>query len=80
MYWPFKTENIRLQWLFEQERIIDELEGSLTGAPIDATNTEVPVVAVEENFDEDITVGANVSKVNESSDDMGIDLEEEQNT
>ena len=38
----------------ERKRIIDELEGSFYGAPIDATNTEVPLVAVEVNYDEDI--------------------------
>ena len=32
---------------FEQKRIIDELEGSLTGAPIYATNPELLTVAVE---------------------------------
>ena len=36
---------------FEWKRIIDGLEGSLTGAPIDATNTEVPEVTLEENAD-----------------------------
>ena len=52
----------------------------MTGAPIDATNTEVTEVAVEANYDEDITSGAKVGKINESSNDMEIDLEEEQNT
>ena len=44
--------------------MIDELEVGLTGAPIDATNTEVLEVAVEENYYEDITTGAKFSKIN----------------
>ena len=63
--------------LFELERIIDEVEGSLTGAPINATNPAVTEVTVEENSDEDITAGAKVSKINKARDDMEIDLEEE---
>ena len=51
----------------------------MTGATIDATNTEVPAVAVEGNAGEDITVGAKVSKMNESSNDMEIDIKEEEN-
>ena len=36
------------------------------------------MVAVEENYDEYITEEAKVSKINESSDEMEIDIEEEQ--
>ena len=36
----------------------------MTGAPIDAKNTEVSVVAVEVNNGEDITTGAKDSKIN----------------
>ena len=53
------------------------MEASLTVAPIYATNPEVSAVAVEVNSDEYITSGDKVSKINESSDDMEIDLEEE---
>ena len=60
--------------------IIDELEGSLTGSPIDTTNPEVPKVTAESNADEDITAGAKVSKINKAIDDMEIDLEEEPKT
>ena len=37
------TKNLknRLQFIFEKKRIIDELEASLTGAPIYAKSTEV---------------------------------------
>ena len=49
----------------------------MTVAPIYATNPEVSAVAVEVNSDEYITSGDKVSKINESSDDMEIDLEEE---
>ena len=52
----------------------------MTGAPIDATNLEVPEVAVEENSDEDITAGAKFTKINKASNEMEIDLEEEQKT
>ena len=38
-----------------------KLEGSLTGAQIDYTHTEVPVVAVEANADENITAEAKAS-------------------
>ena len=48
----------------------------MTGASINATNPEVTEVAVEENSDEYITTGAQVSKINESSNDMKIDPEE----
>ena len=48
----------------------------MTGAPIDATNTEVPVVAVDANSDEYITEGDKDSKINKSIKDMEIDLEE----
>ena len=56
--------------------MIDELEASSTGAPIDARNPEVFVVAVESNYEEDITAGAKASKINEASDDMEINIEE----
>ena len=56
------------------EIIIDELEGSLNGAPIDAKNYEVPMVYVEANSDEDITAGSKVIKINKSSNDMEIYL------
>ena len=62
--------------LFELERIIDEVEGSLTGAPINATNPAVTEVTVEENSDEDITAGAKFSKINKSSDEMEIYMKE----
>ena len=57
--------------------IIDELEGSLTGSPIDTTNPEVPKVTAESNADEDITAGAKVNEIKNPSDEMEIDLEEE---
>ena len=56
------------------------MEASLSGEPIDATNTEVSAVAVETHSDEDITAGAKVSKINESSNEIEIDLEEERKT
>ena len=56
------------------EIIIDELEGSLNGAPIDAKNYEFPMVYVEANSDEDITAGSKVIKINKSSNDMEIYL------
>ena len=40
----------------------------MTGAPIDATNTEVLEVSVEGNADEDITAVDKSSKINEASD------------
>ena len=52
----------------------------MNGSPVDATNTEVPVVAVEANSDEYITEGAKVSKINESRDETEIDIEEERKT
>ena len=52
----------------------------MTGAPIHATYPEVPEVAIQANDDEDTTSGAKVSKINKSTDDMEIDLGEEQNT
>ena len=52
----------------------------MTGARIDATNTEVLVVDVESNSEEDITAGSKVSKINEASNEMEIDIEEEKNT
>ena len=61
--------------IFEQKIIIDELEGSLAGAPIDTTNPEIPALAVEANPDENIIVGAKVSKINEFSNGMEINLE-----
>ena len=41
-------------------------------------NHEVPSVVVEANYDEDITAVAKFSQINEYSDEMEIDLEEEQ--
>ena len=58
----------------------DELEDSLTGASIDAKNTEVSQVAVEANYDEDITTGYKVSRINKYINEMEIDNEEERNT
>ena len=60
---PFKYIYIYIYYneFYEWKRIIYELEGSLTGAPIDATNPEVPEVAVEANADEYITAEAKVS-------------------
>ena len=72
-----KLKTLYYNGFFERKVIIDELEGSLTGAPIDATNLEVLEVYVKENYDETITAGAKVGKINESSDDMEIYLEEE---
>ena len=51
----------------------------MTGAPIYDTNPEVTEVAVEENYDEDITARGKVNKINESRDEVEIDIEEEQN-
>ena len=50
--------------ILNRKSIIDELEGSLTGSPIDATNHEVPTLDVEESYDENITAGSKVSKKN----------------
>ena len=49
---------------FEWKIIIDELEGILTGEPIDATNPEVTAVSIDANSEEDITAGAKVSILN----------------
>ena len=57
--------------------IIDELEGSLTISPIDAKNPEVMEVTIESNADEYITARAKVRKIDQSIDQMEIDLEEE---
>ena len=65
---------------FEQKSIIDGLEVSFTVAPIDATNTKVSPVDIDANSVEDITAEAKVSKINKSSDNMEIDLEEELKT
>ena len=46
-----------------RKNIIEELEGSLIGAPIDAKNTEVPEVDVEANYDCDITTRATAIKI-----------------
>ena len=56
----------------KQKRIIDELEGSFTGAPIYATNPEVPTLDVEANSDELITSGAKFNKMNKYRYDMEI--------
>ena len=56
--------------------MIDELEASLTGETIDATNSEVLAVAVEGNSYGDITAGSKVSKTNKAINEMEIDLEE----
>ena len=53
------------------------METSFTGAPIDAENSEVSVMAVEENSDINITEGSKVSEINESSDDIEGYIEEE---
>ena len=45
----------------------------MTGPPIDANNTKVPMITEEENY---ITARAKVSKIYESGDDMEIDNEE----
>ena len=42
----------------------------MTGAPIYDTNPEVTEVAVEENYDEDITAKCKFSKLNEYSNEM----------
>ena len=52
----------------------------MTAAPIDATIPEMLAVDVEANADEDIIAGAEVSKINESRNNMEIDLEEGRNT
>ena len=57
--------------------IIDELEGSLTGAPIDATNHEVTEVTIESNYDYYSTSGFNFRKINKYIDEMEIDFREE---
>ena len=75
-----KLKPLDYNGFFERKSIIDELEGSLTGAPIDATNPEVPAVAVDENSDKYITSRAKVSKINKDSDEMEIDLKEERKT
>ena len=59
---------------FERKSIIDELEGSFSGAPIDVTNPDVPLVAVEANDDEDIIEGTKTSKINKSRDKIEIDI------
>ena len=54
----------------------------MTGAPIDAKNTEVFVVfvvSVDANSVKDITSGANASRINEYRDEIEIYLEEEWN-
>ena len=63
----------------ESKIIIEDLEANLAGAPIDAKNLEVPEVSAEENYDEDITARGKVNKINESRDEVEIDIEEEQN-
>ena len=60
--------------------LLIKLEGSLTGAQIDYTHTEVPVVAVEANADEYTIAEAKASKIKKSSDDMEIDIEEKRKT
>ena len=50
----------------------------MNGAPIYTTSLEVPEVAVEANDNEDIIEGDKVSKINESSNETEIYLEEEQ--
>ena len=52
----------------------------MTGAPTDDTKIEVLAVDVENKFDKDITAGPKFSKMNESIDEMEIDLKEEQRT
>ena len=54
----------------EHKRIINQLEATFTGAPIDAKNTEVSVVGVQANDNEDIIPGSKASKINEASDEM----------
>ena len=51
------------------------MEASLTGSPIYAKYPEVLVVDVEANDDEYITVGDKTSKINNTIDEMEIDLE-----
>ena len=60
---------------FERKIIIDELEGGLTGAPIYTKNPGVLVVAVQLNNDEDLKEGSKFGKINESGDEMEIDIE-----
>ena len=55
---------------FERKSIVDELEGSLDGAKIDAINPEVLAVDVEANSHEDITVISKVSKINKYSNEI----------
>ena len=71
-----KIKTLYYNNVFEWKTIIDELESSLTGSPIDDKNTEVLVVVVEENSEKDMTEGAKASKINKSGDDMEIDIEE----
>ena len=62
-----KLQTLGYSKSFDQKNIIDELEGSLTGAPIYAKNTEVQAVYVEANDDDDdITAGAKFSRINKS--------------
>ena len=49
----------------------------MNGDLIDDTNSGIPVVVVEANCDKDITTGAKVGKINESRDEMEIDIKEE---
>ena len=43
--------------------IIDELEASLTGTSIDATNPKVLVATVEANYDKYVRAGTTVAKI-----------------
>ena len=48
----------------------------MNGAPKDNTNTEAPKVPVEASDDEDFTAGDKYRKINESIDEIEIDIEE----
>ena len=60
---------------FKRKRVIEEVEGNFTRAPIDATNPEVTEVDIESNADEYITAGDKVRKIYKYIDEMEIDLE-----
>ena len=56
------------------------MKASLAGEPIDATNPELFSVTIEANYDEDVTAGSKVYKINKARNDMEIDLKEERDT
>ena len=75
-HWFFhsKLKTLYYNELFEQKIFIGELEGSFTGAPMDASDPKVAAVDVEANDDEDIIEGSKISKIYKSGDEMEIYL------